>query len=290
MADYNPKSELTLHISKANGEKIIEQFDFKAAQIFVTGGRQSYTISETNDWYGENVKRLYVHASYTANPWSSARSSSGLLAQMKECARLNAKGCVIHVNKRPVDELAKAIAKHEWEVPLFLEPTAVRPSADSYETPEKIDALLEAIAEIKKCKPQQLLKKHNIGVCLDTAHIFISTVDIKSYDDAVDYLDKLKYPKVIGLIHMNGADNLNDKTGKLTCKDKHNTPFYGYTDNAGKHHPDQLWGGIKWKDSGCKAFFEFADKHNLDLIREQNRGTIDDFIKFKKLVDKHMTK
>ena len=275
---------LTLHINKdEKSTSMISKFNLKSAQIF-TSGRISYKInSDANDKLRGMVDRLWVHAPYVANPWTSTKSTNGLLAQMDECARLNALGCVIHLGKKSLDVVVPTICEHKWKVPLLIEPTAIRPNKmPSYETPEKLNALVEAIAEAKKCKPDQILKKHNIGLCLDTAHIFISQQDIKSYDSTIEWLGRFKYKKVIGLIHINGADNFDPKKKQLTCKDKHNTPFFGYKDDV--IHKDQIWGGIKWNKSGCKAFFELAQELNIDLIREQNRGTQKDFAKFHRLI------
>ena len=201
---------------------------------------------------------LIVHSTLLTYPWkNTSYMLQHIFSQMEKSHILNAIGIVIHLPKlvpKDIIPILKIIIsknkvykkKYHSKTICLLEMISQRPSNVSYETPEKINAL---ITEIKINK----ITTKNIGICIDTAHIFVNkNVKIRKYEDAKKYLNKIKYPSFIKLIHLNG----NSRSG---YSDVHVIPF---------SQNDLIWKGIKFESSGLKAFIEFAKLKQIPVILE----------------------
>lgn len=221
----------------------------------------------------DNDARIIVHSSSLTYPWKDTSYMwRHTFAQMKKSHMLSAYGIVIHLPKIepkkiiPVlkillNENRKYKKTYKTNTIIILEMISQKPSKYSYETPEKINAL---IAELKNHK----ITSRDIGICIDTAHIFVNhtEVDIRLYIDAKKYIKKIKYPTFIKLIHLNG----NTRTG---YSDSHTIPLSS---------DDQIWKKVPFKSSGALAFIEFAKKRHIPTILEmetQNPVKIKGFIR-----------
>ena len=120
------------------------------------------------------------------------------------------------------------------------------PSCYSYETPEKINRLIN---QLKRHK----ISPTAVGICIDTAHIFVNktSVKIRDYHNAKKYLRKID-PQYIGLFHING----NTRSGYSDC---HTLPF---------SKDDLIWKDITYAQSGLRAFVEYAKKDKIPIILE----------------------
>ena len=66
-------------------------------------------------------------------------------------------------------------------------------------------------------------KKENIGVCLDTCHLHDSGIDISNFDEYLKSFDELIGIKYIKCVHVN--DSKNERGAR---KDRHENFGYGH--------------------------------------------------------------
>jgi endonuclease IV len=215
-----------------------------------------------------------VHSSYPTNPWNGKQEIiNHTIDQFVSSKLLGSKGVVLHIPKldpkkvsSTVKKLVEALNKKNIleGQKVILEMKAVKQHpTESYESPEKIDRLIEALKEDD-------IDESQVGICIDTAHIYAGKADIHTYAQGIEYLKKLKYPNWITLFHING--NVYD--AKKRAGDKHAVPF---------DHEDKVWKGLEYKNSGCRAFIEYAVNKKIDLIVEikdhHTYKNVNDFIK-----------
>ena len=132
-------------------------------------------------------------------------------------------------------------------MPLYLETPCVKPK----------DACFNKASDIAEIYNQ--FTNPNLKVCIDTAHLWGSGVNISSYQDAKNWLHELDTlaPNVKNDIVL----HLNDSTRKLGCgNDKHAPLFYG-----------DIWGAFKddKKQSGAYCFIQYAIKNKIYMILER---------------------
>lgn len=215
----------------------------------------------------EGKKKLYVHSPYSLVPWQSTPAQLGFFtSELKKCAKHNAVGYVLHLPcMRPEDihsavcTLTKIAVK--FKIKVLLEMPSLKPSEGSYETPEKLNALVSIISTCE----------HKFYICIDTAHLWGMGQDIRTYDGARKWLSALDKPDRIGLIHLNGTSV--ELGGN---RDVHQVPF---------SEQDIMWHGISYTDSGARAFIEFAEYYKIDCIMEINRGDVADLHKFYSMIN-----
>jgi len=223
-----------------------------------------------------NKAMLFVHSTTLTYPWkNTSYMLRHTLSQLEKSHILNASGFVVHLPKlapkKIVPVLKVLVAKnHEYKkkyhskTRIILEMISQKPSSVSYETPEKINAL---ITELKFHK----ITTMDVGICIDTSHIFVNKeVKIRKYDDATKYLKKIKSPSYIRLIHLNG----NTRSG---YSDNHAIPFL---------QNDLIWKGIDLNSSGLRSFVEFAKSKQIPVILEMEQGNS---IKIKNLIKRILT-
>ncbi len=209
--------------------------------------------------------KLFIHTSHLTYPWKDTPFQLvHANNQIKSANQLRANGIVFHLAKLSPIKLIPVIKKlikmnHESGngTTILLEMISQKPNAYSYETPEKINKLTT-----------QLVKKNisdkQVGICIDTSHIFVNPdVKIQKYTDAKQYLAKLTNTCYIKLFHING----NCVEGYRDC---HTLPF---------NDDDLIWHGISYKQSGLRAFVEYAEKNNIPMILEINVKQFKDGIK-----------
>ncbi len=256
-------------------QRDLSALGLNCAQIFTYGPR--FAVANKIDF--DAVKAvtkdidLSVHSAYpTTSIWNLTEGKSAadkkrldvIKLQLLSCVKINAWGIVLHINKIYPDIAAnvmgilKPIVK-KTKVKLILEMIASKADPDkTYETPEKIDNLTTLVGANETWW----------GWCVDTAHLWGAGVDIKSYENMKDWLDRLTYKKKILMFHLNGSS-----APRGSGKDKHEIAF----------GPDDLiWHGVKPEVSGVRAIVEFAENRGIPIICEINRGA-------EKTVKKSMT-
>jgi len=256
-------------------DNIIE-LKINAVQIF-THGPRNYNANEMD----YNAIKTYckahniyivVHSTYLTQPWkinnenkSSLRSKttlSHIKSQLKACHLVGAAGLVVHLPKynletnssQKISETMKILKPLciKFKVPILLEISAHKLD-ESYASPDHLNELC------------QTLKKKNKsciwGICVDTAHIYASNIDISSATQAKKWISKLKYPRKIHLFHLNGTII---KFG--SNKDVHAIPFA---------QDDVMWNAQDKdiKQMGGYIFVRFCKKNHIPIILEINRGT-----------------
>lgn len=272
--DKKPASDISYAITRD-----VDSLHLNCAQIFTYGPR--YMVANKIDY--EKVVNatkdidLSVHSAYSSTSiWhvnadnvSTEESKKRILAikaQLLSCVKAKAWGLVLHVNRIWPDELTntmkilKPIVK-KTNVTLLLEMVASKAHADkTYETPEKIDNISTLVGARSKWW----------GWCVDTAHLWGAGVDVRSYDDMHNWLERLVYKEKIRMFHLNGSSATLGNG-----KDKHEAAF-GPDDN--------IWNEVDPKKSGVRAIMEFAHKHDIPVICEINRGLEKDIRKSMEIV------
>jgi endonuclease IV len=253
----------------ANIKHYIDTYGVNSVQFFTHGPRNSRP-SELDVPAIRRVCEMiavYIHTSYL----STLTNTEHIIDQANVAKSVNARGIVVHLPKKPVEfvvEHVEVLARLST-VQIILEMTAIKAHpTDSYESPEKINRLIAGMID---------RKIRNVGICIDTAHIYASGADINSYDSATKYLNALAYPDWISLIHLNG--NMYDASKR--AGDKHTIPL---------HESDFVWRGQTYITSGCRAFIEFANKWRIDYIIEihtPNDADLRDFLNKKEYYIQH---
>jgi endonuclease IV len=266
------------------------QLKLNAVQIYTHGPRNSkrnpMNYNDIREYCEKKKIALYVHSSYiTTGIWyinedtkDDAKSKFAiklLLDQLESCDNLGSGGLVIHLPKKHPNVIVDAFKvlaplTEEYKTPILLEMTAVKPHPMyTYETPEKNNRLCDMLIK-------EVPKFTNWGICPDTAHLWGAGIEIDKASVMKSWFADLKYPKLVKLIHLNGASNSTFATGK----DKHMVIF---------SDEDDIWNDVinsesvydikKLKASSLYELLKFAKKHKLAMICEINRGDCDD-IKF----------
>lgn len=234
----------------------IDNYDtkfFETVQVFTRVPNTSAKIKSTNlekvKELTKRVKNLYIHTPYVERMKNEKHSEEMYI----EADAVGAKGLVYHLPKAEIKDIIPLIKtlvnikqRNKGKCKILMEQPAYKAEANlTYETPAKFDALIDACAEFSK---------DDLGFVLDTAHIYAAGVELKTFNEAKTYLNSIKNFDRIDLLHLNGNCIHNN-----TCKDKHAVPF---------SFEDKIWNGVKYKDSGCRAFIIKFLKHGKDIIFE----------------------
>ena len=210
----------------------------------------------------KGLDRLYVHSTYLTNPWGDVKKNRSLahtIDQFRIARDIGARGVVLHIPKIDAKDvvagmrsLVNALLINNIELNdnfrIILEMKAVKShNTKSYESPDKINNLIDELKEAK-------LTTAEIGICIDTAHIYAGKAKIKTYHDTKKYIKKLNNDWIY-LLHLNG----NEYDSKKRAGDKHAIPL---------SKEDKIWGNSTYKNSGCRAFLEYAQKLDIDVILE----------------------
>lgn len=284
---------LGVHVDKASkvlDNKHVDEMDrailrdlnklgLNAAQIF-THNPRSGIASKMNY---EQVKKatsdidLTVHGTYTSVAiWKvteenkkTEKSKSLLLQftnQLKAVKEINAWCIVLHIIKllpaQVVEtmKILKPIAE-KIGVKIALEMVANKADNKTYETPEKIDNLINLLGDADW-----------YGFVIDTAHLWGAGIDCSDYKMMHKWLNSLKHKNKIIMFHLNGS-----YADRGSGKDKHAIAFSS---------EDKIWHGIKPESSGVKAIVEFAKAHKNTIICEINRGTEKEVIQSLEIIKK----
>lgn len=211
------------HISVAGGHDLAiergESIGCSAMQIFTKSNRMWFDKKITDEQAERfiqaakksTIQSIIVHAGYLINLGSkdqttAEKSAKALLDEVHRCEQLGLKILVLHPGshvgageEKAIEQIAHnldfVIEQSTGDVIIALETMAGQGSNVGY--------TFEQLAQIRA------LSKHkkNLGVCLDTCHIFCAGYDItttKSYDYTIK-----KFDEIIGLEHLK-AIHLND--------------------------------------------------------------------------------
>ncbi len=259
--DKTPQKELHLAIMRD-----INKLDLNACQIF-THGPLNTIENKLNYQQIKNVCSdidLTVHSSYaTTNIWKITKETqfqstdvmkiANVQNQIKACSLIGAWGLVIHISKMNAKRIAEVmhvllpIAK-QYNVMILLEMTASKACNTTYETPAKLDRLIELIG----------VDERYFGITVDTAHLWGAGVQVQEYKHMEQWLLAFKHKHKIKQFHLNGSF-----ASKGSGKDKHEIIFSEY---------DKIWYNIIPQKSGVRAVVEYAKQHSIPIICEINRG------------------
>jgi deoxyribonuclease-4 len=247
------------HIKKESGHllktiEVIQKAGGNALQLFVSNPRsasipnmQQYEAiaNEVNTFCATHDFKLVIHSSYIINlakepkngkkilDWADCYWIQVLLSELMVSEMINSVGVVVHVGKytkgTPQDGLMYMFAamkyiihqmqERKMKTKLILE----TPAGQGTELLTKIE---EFIAFYNQFSAKE---KHNLGICLDTAHIWSSGYNISEYYDMIS-----KYnPTDITVIHFNNSkkergshvdahNTLLEKSAKIPLNDMHN--------------------------------------------------------------------
>ena len=247
-------------IDKAVDAAYNEYGPFTAFQFFIGGPRSS---TMTKDY--EAVKTIdleaIVHSSYVSsgvwNAKNERHACAHIIDQLRACASCGVKTFVLHLPKAPIEDIVETMSFIEHEVKtrlknckpptIALEIISTKPTQNtSYETPDKLNALIAALTPIKI----------KWGICVDTAHLWGCGVDISTYGAMRDWFGAIKRPKKIKVIHLNGS--LMDFG---VHKDQHAIALTSR---------DKIWGHKVLSSTGFYAAVEFARENDIPCICEIN--------------------
>jgi len=213
-------------------------------QIFVSSPQmwQVPEISDTEvadfktEWKKSDIVSVLVHAAYLPNPSSDKTTLRNLsLKKLKDEAkiayRIGANGYVFHCGSNqtgPKEGIKNAIATlnrlaeltdEKWPVKLIIESDAGAGN--------RIGDTIEELGAIWK----GLKTKKRFGFCLDTCHMFVSGIDLRTPKDIDQLLTK--FDKLIGLDHLEFI-HLNDAMFDLgSRKDRHANIGKGFIGEEG---------------------------------------------------------
>ena len=195
----DPHASITAHIRAARAEAEAEcGIHISAVQIFVSNPRQlSLSLepgaaAELRDYIRESGVAVFAHSSYVAAPFAEPPAGDAAVAfihrELAICADAGICGLVIHLPKLPLDEMLARITELTHpacaKVMIYLETPAVCPGNAHYETGPK---LVQLYRGLRKIDPDCSM----FGICIDTAHLWTSGIDISSLEQAMEWLDGL---------------------------------------------------------------------------------------------------
>ena len=297
---------LAAHIRAAAAEAADEcGVALRCAQVFVGGpGRREITLTAAEAAELRELARggaaaggaaaagaphapikLYAHSVYVAPPWGGDPDAARFIRdELAVCARAGICGLVVHLPKAPIATVVKyaprLINPDARGVRIFFETPAVTPAETYYESPEKLGALLAALREVD---PADEL----FGICVDTAHIWTSGVDIQRRDAAADWLARLAAQfgllSQTGLLQQPGRPWRSELSARVIfhANDSARPRGVGPDTHAG-FAVGRIWGEYfdseaaagaasagGAQSSGLAAFVEFAAEHQCAFILER---------------------
>ena len=187
------------------------------AQIFATGPLNSTQHLKPAD--AREIKKtvapyvsLYIHASYTCHPWSEKKgvrhNSIEILRDDLEIGRqMGAKGVIAHFRDVRPEEIASVVRFIDVpaDIVLYLEINSHASMPNCYSNPVWIGAVCEQ------------LKSQNIGICIDTAHAWVTGVDLTTAEKVTAYFGSLNTHGKPILIHANDAVNARGSLKDAHC-------------------------------------------------------------------------
>ena len=255
----------------------VTKYNLRAVQIFAYGPRSMKKQNQDEKKIKQECKsiNLYVHSSYLTNPWGAPKYLKHTVDHFVTSAKMGSLGVIIHIPKMDPEEIVTGVKilvdklneqKLLQSQRVILEMKALKQHATkSYETPEKINNLTALLKSAGITSDQ-------VGICVDTAHVYAGKAQISTYAEASSYLDKLDREWMC-LFHING----NEYDSKKRAGDKHAIPIVD-----GK---DMIWKDMTYQQSGCRAFIEYCRDNDIDFILEaKSHHTAEMITKFQNIL------
>jgi endonuclease IV len=243
-------------------QESLDDYKVNYFQIFNIGPR---TYKRSNIDYDslklfckKNNLSFVIHSSYvSASIWKKTLTDKALKHfedQINSAAELKADGVVFHIPKDSIENIVdrmKVLSKiaNKENIKILLESKPIKNKAYRYGDPEILNELCKALKEAK-------IK--GFALCIDSAHLHASEIELSSYEDAKKWFDTFKYHNKIKLFHLNGSEaNFGSN------RDVHAIPFSS-TDKIWNKYKDDI------KNSGFAYFCKFAKKNGVNIIFEIN--------------------
>jgi endonuclease IV len=259
----------------------------------VNGAVQIFTHNPRG--YGQNIDKddikklkklneitdmqIFVHLPYVMSPWNKKNSAvQSMLSMLRVAKQINSPGAVVHLKTASPNEISEALRYAMSTVPkgnlgelapLLLEMPARKPVSGSigdddngnYNRSDHMVYLMRKIKQVFLTKGSGVTRAHyrKIGICVDTAHVFSSGIDITTAAGARRWWNGFRNrdkKEKIKLVHLNG---IYRELGSGT--DKHAVIF---------HKNDSIWGNIDYEQSGCKFLIEKFVKYRIPIVMEIN--------------------
>lgn len=241
----------------------------RAAAIFVAGPRDHHVhlrpdeADELRSYSAEAGIRVVAHSAYVTSPiWKGGlEAGSTARAERAACQRAGIRDLVVHLPAEPADVVLKWLAAIAYtpdtpDVRIALETPAVTSNAH-YNTPDKLRRLFVGIRE--RIDPAL----EHVSLCVDTAHLWTSGVNLATREDADAWLAGLErhagvIPPDSVLFHLNGSERPRGRG-----PDTH-APLAG--------DADLMWGPYRadLRGSGLAAFVDYAVRHDVPTILERS--------------------
>lgn len=245
------------------------------AQVFVTGPqsyRATVTMSEADSIKDAGLPPVFIHGAYVDYIWNGKPAGrKNVHAELEICTRMGAEGVIVHLGagaENPREAISDVLSFSAHDTAgIFLEINAAVPDK-SFGNPTKL-------AEVFSQIPADLVSK--VGLCIDTAHLFSSGINLATKEQAEQYLYDIhnlldEYePKI--MFH------LNDSAGNFgTGKDIHDHITQG-----------KIWAGYSEKvaesmgvshaelfsRSGAGFILNYARETDRAIILERNDASYD---------------
>ena len=252
-------------------------FAVAAAAIFVGGPMQKRILlgeadgAELREYLGRTGIRVFAHSAYVAVPWKGdAASAAFIREELQTCARAGIEGLVTHLPKSGADSVLACVGdlfpagdgggSGDTPTRLYLETPALVDSP--YGDPEALGDLFRRIREkvgggvggYGSVLPRSMAP---VGLCFDTAHLWVNGVDLSTYEAAAAWVAQLEEQADIPPEHVMG--HLNDSARpRGSGPDEHAPLMRG-----------EMWRGLGPRESGLAAFTDYALRHGTPLILER---------------------
>jgi len=245
------------------------------AQIFTYGPRSRRRVSinynNVKNYCVENGISLVVHSSYPSikiwdvnernkNSKESKDYIKHIFDQLDSCQKIGAFGFVLHTKAENIEKIIETLKILEpiilkTKVRLILENPGIKSTPETFETPDKLNNLCYYL------KHSGLNSKY-WGLCIDTAHLWSSGVDVSSGSSMMEWLRNFNYKNKISLFHLNGSSS------NMGSKDIHAIAFLP---NDKIWHKYYINNDIR--NSGAYVVIKFCKKNKIPIICEINIGT-----------------
>lgn len=258
-----PKMTITQHIKGAIKEAKSFGYDVNFFQIFISGPQQLKLLlsDEEKDELRKFIRntskvpiKVIAHSAFAAYPWTGMPYPAIFIKkELKVCRRAGLHGLVVHLGKQDIPEVMKNITNLMIDnCPLiYLETPSLKPENSYYVKPDDIGLLFKAIKEFDP-------EFKYFGLCIDSAHLWTSGIDIQSYENAAAWLSEIMKQ---GIPTKNIIIHLNDSK----------TPM-----SSGIDQHAMLMEGLIWKSyidapkkSGLYAFLDFSYQYQIHIILER---------------------
>ena len=190
--------------------KLLKEYDIvPAAQIFIVGPQNYKQLLTQQD--KKDLRRLakefpiVIHGAYIDNPWKLRPGTiHNIKTELIISSEIESAGVIIHLGNNTNSTLETVLnkistVKLKSKTTLWLEINSVKSSDKSFETPEKINALFDKIYDLQISNDML-----EIGLCIDTAHLFSSGNSLNTYGKAQEYFESLS-KNIPLLIHLNDS-------------------------------------------------------------------------------------